>query len=326
MSQASRAAPAREPRLPKDPVIATTVQPADHAERSGLLFALGGFALLSVGDTTIKTMAGQWAPTAAAALRYTLGATGLGIFAVAREGFAVLRVPRPGLQLLRGFGVAVATVAFFGAIFVMPLADATALIFTSPILTGLLSALFLGEPARRETWLATLLAFAGVLIVLRPNVVALGPAAFLPLLSAAGMSLLMIGNRASAGSASPLAQQFYVAAIAAPLLLTAAAIGHLSGQAGFAVTVPAASVVLRCAFVAVTASTAHWLIYRGTVLAGAATVAPMTYVQIVMASALGWLVFNNRPQPLTLLGVAVIAAAGLLLWHAGRVREVAVSE
>ncbi len=310
----------------KEIVIATIAHPAHRAERTGLLFALAGFALLSVGDTIIKSMAGQWAPTAAAALRYTLGAIGLGVFALLREGPAILRVPLPRLQALRGFGVAVATLAFFAALFVMPLADATALIFTSPILTGLLSALFLGEPARRETWLATLLAFVGVLIVLRPNAVALGPAALLPLLSAAGMSLLMIGNRATAGSATPLAQQFYVAAIAAPLLVLAAVIGHVSGLRGFAVALPPASVVLRCAMVAVSASTAHWLIYRGTVLAGAATVAPMTYVQIVMASALGWLVFNHPPKPLTLLGVAVIAAAGLLLWRTGRMREVAASE
>ena len=290
------------------------------------MLALAGFALMSVGDAVVKSMAGLWAPTALAALRYSIGAVALGALVGWKNGVSALVMPRPELQLLRGFGVGVATVAFFAAIFVMPLADATAIIFTSPMLTSLLAALFLGEPARRETWVATVVAFAGVLIVLRPNFLALGATALLPLLAAAGMSLLMIGNRATAGTASPLAQQFYVAVIAAPLLIVAAVIGDHSGMERLAVHALPPIVLLKCTVVALTASTAHWLIYRGTMLAGVATVAPMTYVQLLVATVLGWVVFGNRIEPMSLLGMAVIAAAGLYLWRAGRIREPVMSE
>ncbi len=283
---------------------------------------MAGFALLSVGDAIIKSMAGMWAPTALAALRYSIAAVGLAALVGWGHGVSALVMPRPGLQLLRGFGVGMATVAFFVALFVMPLADATAMIFTSPMLTSLLAAMFLGEPAKRETWMATIAAFAGVLIVLRPNFMALGPTALLPLLSAVGMSMLMIGNRATAGTAPALSQQFYVSVIAAPLLIVAAVAGHLSGVERFAVEAPPLIVVLKCSLVALTASTAHWLIYRGTVLAGAATVAPMTYVQLLVAAALGWMVFGAGLEPMSMVGMAVIAAAGLYLWRAGRMREV----
>lgn len=273
-------------------------------------------------------MAGQWAPTAIAALRYLFAAVALGGLVGWREGLTALTVPRrPELQLLRGFGVATATVAFFVAVFVMPLADTTAMIFTSPMLTSLLAAMFLGEPAKRETWIATVVAFSGVLIVLRPNFLALGPTALLPLLAAAGMSLLMIGNRASAGIATPLAQQFYVAAVAAPLLIIAAVVGHYSGVTKLAVhDWPPLGVVARCVVLACTATTAHWLIYRGTMLAGASTVAPMTYVQLLIATVLGWAAFGNRLEPLSLLGMAIIAAAGLYLWRSGRMPEPATTE
>lgn len=313
-------------RSGKDHRIASIALSQHGTERRGLILALAGFALLSVGDSIVKSMAGQWAPTALAALRYTIAAVALGGLVGWRKGPAALVMPRPGLQLLRGFGVGVATVAFFMAIFVMPLADATAMIFTSPMLTALLAALFLGEPARRETWVATLVAFAGVLIVLRPNFLALGATALLPLLSAAGMSLLMIGNRATAGTASPLAQQFYVSVIAAPLLIAAAVVGQLSGAERFAVHALPPIVLLKITMVAATASTAHWLIYRGTTLAGVATVAPMTYVQLLVATVLGWVLFGNRVEPMSLLGMAVIAAAGLYLWRAGRMREPVGSE
>lgn len=287
-------------------------------ERSGLLFALAGFALLSCGDAVVKTMAGQWSPVGIAALRYLLGAIGLGTLLLAREGRAGFVIPAPRVQLLRGCAVAAATIGFFSAIFVMPLAAATAITFTSPMLTALLAALFLREPARRETVVASIVAFVGVLIVLRPNFAAVGWAALLPLLSAAGMSVLMIGNRFVAGKGSALSMQFFVAAIAAPVLVLAAVGFAAGGGERFALTAPDWTVVARCVVVATSASCAHWLIYMGTTRVGAATVAPMTYVQLMIATLAGWLFFNNPPDALTLLGAGIIVAAGLYLWRAGR--------
>lgn len=298
----------------------------NHGERNGLLFALAGFALLSFGDAVVKTMAGEWPPTAVAALRYAAGAIGLSAILAMRQGRQGFVMPHPRIQLLRGAGVALATVGFFSAIYVMPLASATAITFTSPMLTALLAAVFLREPAKRETWIATLFAFAGVLVVLRPNLVAVGAAAMLPLASALGMSLLMIGNRFVAGTASALSMQVFVAALAAPILIVAALAGDRSGLAGFAVSTPDWTIVARCLLVAISASTAHWLIYQGTTRVGAARIAPMTYVQLLIATLLGWAFFGNRPDALTLLGAAMIVGAGLYLWYAGRVREPAMTD
>lgn len=294
-----------------------------RSESSGVLFALTGFTCLSIGDAVVKTMAGMWPPTAIAATRYVIGAIGLSALLFVRHGPAAFRPPAPALQAMRGFGVAIATAGFFAAIFVMPLADATAITFTSPMLTGLLAAVLLGEPARRETWLATLAAFCGVLIVLRPNFIALGFAALLPLLSALGMSLLVIGNRASAGRATPLAMQVFVALAAAPLLLTIAFIGHISGIERLHIGAAHWSVLARCVFVACTASMAHWLIFLGTTRAGAATVAPMTYVQLIVATLLGWLLFGDKPDLTAVIGAAIIVSAGLYLWSVTRRREAA---
>lgn len=297
--------------------------PVRRNETAGLLYALAGFALLSCGDAVVKSMAGQWAPTAIAMVRYVLGAVGLSALLWRAEGAAAFRMPAPGAQLLRGFAVALATIGFFSAIFVMPLATATSITFTSPMLTALLAALVLGEPARKETLIASAVAFIGVLVVLRPNFLAAGWAALLPLLSAVGMSLLMIGNRFVAGKGSTLAMQFFVAVFAALFLILATAALHFSGIDRFAVHWPHWSVLARCALVACSASGAHWLIYLGTTRAGAATVAPMTYVQLLIATLFGWLFFDNHPDFSTLAGAAIIIAAGLYLWRAGRVRDVA---
>lgn len=296
------------------------------SDRQGLLFALAGFATLSLGDAVVKSMAGLWAPTAISALRYGLAAVGLGAMLLAREGRASFRMKRPAIQWLRGAGVSIATVCFFSALFVMPLDEATTIVFVQPMITALLAPLFLKERSRTVTWIASVAAFAGVLLVLRPNFAALGWAAFLPLGSALGMSALFMANRAVAGSGTALRMQALLALTATPILVGATVAGHLSGIERLYVAWPEPSVVGRCAFVAVSASLAHWLIYLGTTRAGAATVAPMTYVQLIVAGTLGWLWFGDTPDGVTLLGAAIIIGAGLLLWRAGRVREVPMSD
>lgn len=292
-----------------------------QSDRAGLLYALAGFSTLSLGDAIIKGMAEMWPPTAMAATRYVLAAMALSAILVAREGKGALwPMPKPGLQWWRGLGVAVASIAMFTAVWLMPLAEATTITFTQPMLTAMLAALLLGERLRVPAILATLLAFVGVVIVLRPNFSEIGLAALLPLLAALGMAVLMIANRAAAGAAGALAMQVYIAVTASVFLVIAVVIGHFSGIERFAMHWPEWHVVARCAFIAFSASIAHWLIYMGTVKAGASTVAPMTYGQLLAAVVLGWLFFGEAPDLVAMLGAAIVVGAGLWLWYLGRNR------
>lgn len=286
--------------------------------RSGLLYALCGFALLSVGDAIIKSIAGAWPGTAVAALRYTIGALGLGTLLFLKEGRRGFAMPMPKVQLLRGFSVAMATICFFSSIFLMPLADATAIGFTSPMITAILSAIFLRERTNATKLLAIVIAFGGVLLIMRPNVAELGWAALLPLAAAMSMAFVMMGNRAVAGAGTPLLMQFLVASVAVPFILTAALIGHFSGVDALVVGVPDWTIIARCTVVAVTASCAHWLIFMGTTRASAAEIAPMTYVQLLIAIGLGILLFGDWPDLTSLAGAGVIIASGLLLWRKSR--------
>jgi drug/metabolite transporter (DMT)-like permease len=281
-----------------------------------LAIALLGFGTLSCGDAVVKSMAGQWPGTAVSALRYSFGALGLAAIVALRHGRAGFVVPRPALQLGRGAAVSLATICFFMGVMAIPLADATAIQFTSPIVTALLSPFVLAERPPRAVWAATLLAFAGVLVVLRPNVLALGAVAFYPLGAAFGMSWLMMFNRKAAGDAPVPVMQFLLAAVAAPLLVLAAGLLALTGDAHFAISAPSAVVVAKCLAVALFATTGHSLIYVAVLRATAAAVAPMTYVQLLVAAALGWAWFGQRPDAPAFLGAALIIGGGLLLWRA----------
>lgn len=285
-----------------------------HSERSGILIALCGFALLSVGDAVIKTMSGEWSPLAVAALRFALGSAGLSVLLAANEGKAAFQPGNPRLQAARGFCLAAASLCFFSAIFVMPLATAMALAFVSPVVVALLSGPLLGEKVRAAVWFASLAALMGVGLVLRPNLAELGLVALLPLASAFFFALMIIANRASAGQGSALSMQVFVQIGAMPLLILAAVGGHISGFENLEISAPDWTIVARCAVVAITASSAHWLAYIGTQRAGAATIAPTTYVQMLVATFLGWWWFGDIPDLLTLAGAAIIIGAGLLLW------------
>lgn len=286
-----------------------------HPARGALLIALLGFFSLSVGDAVVKSLAGEWPAPAVSALRYAMGAVGLAAIVGVRMGRSGFVLPRPALQFGRGAAVAVATVCFVVGVYAMPLADATAIQFSSPIITALLAPLVLGERTTRTTWAATLLAFAGVLIVLRPNVVELGAVALFPLGAAFGMSWLMMFNRMAAGDAPVLVMQFVLALFAAPLLILAAiAYGALAEP----IPPPGALVVAKCAAIACFATLGHSLIFAAVKRADASVVAPMTYVQLIVAAGIGWSWFGDRPDLATFGGAALIIAGGLLLWRAQR--------
>ncbi|MEM6475786.1 MAG: DMT family transporter [Pseudomonadota bacterium] len=285
--------------------------------RAGLAYAVAGFTVLSIGDAVVKSMADDWPAYAVAALRFSIGALALSALLWRKEGAKAFVPQNLWLQIARGVCLALASLCFFSAIYIMPLAEAMAIAFLSPVLTQLLAGLLLGEKVRRSVWAVSLVALAGVAIILRPNLALLGWGALLPLVSAVFFSLLMITNRASAGQGSALSMQVFVAAICAPLLIVGAGAAKFSGVPALDFGWPSWDVVLRCAFVALTASTAHWLAYLGTAKAGAAQVAPAIYVQMLVAVVLGWAMFGDVPDGYTLLGAGLIIAAGLYLWRDG---------
>jgi len=273
------------------------------AERSGLGYAITGFALLSVGDAVIKSIAGEWPAIAVAALRFSIGFAGLSLLLLRSEGPSAFIPLRPSLQVVRGVCLAIASLSFFSAIYVMPLADAMAIGFLAPVLTQALSGPLLGEKVRPMVWIVSAIALVGVAIILRPNLFELGWSALLPLVSAIFFALLMIANRASAGQGSALSMQVFIAGVCAPILIVAAVLLDLANVSGFDGGWPSWDVIARCAIVAVTASTAHWLAYVGTARAGAATIAPAIYVQMLVAILLGRLWFGDVPDFLTMIGL-----------------------
>ena len=297
-----------------------------QSDRAGLLFALAGFCTLSIGDAIIKGMAGLWPATAMAATRYMVGSGVLAFMLARAEGVGALKLPRDPLQWVRGIAISCSAMGMFLAVWVMPLATATTIQFTQPMITAILAAVLLREPARPSTWIATAVAFGGVFLALRPNFATAGWGVLFPVMGATGMAVTIIANRRSAGRASTLALQYYMSVTAMIVLGAVTVAAHLSGIETFRLTWPDWTIVARCAVMGLTATLAQFLIFMGTTKAGAGTIAPMTYGQLLMATLFGYVFFGDKPDALSFLGAAIIIGAGLFLWWMGRVREPAKTE
>lgn len=284
-----------------------------HSPLPSMLLALSAFASFAIGDATVRSMAGVWPGTAVALLRYGAASIGLLIFVLWRHGRAGFAMASPLLQIGRGATMAFGGTMFWVSLSYMPLADATAIQFTNPVWTAMLSALFLGEAIGWRQLLLVLLAFGGVLIVLQPNVVAIGPAALLPLASAFGMATLIVLNRVLGHRGTVAGNQFWLAFFAGLILIPLTFIGQYSGVDRLVVSWPSALTVAKCLFIAGTGTLGHALLYRATLHGSAAAMAPMGYVQILFAVIIGWLAFATPPKPSMLLGGAIIVAAGWML-------------
>jgi drug/metabolite transporter (DMT)-like permease len=291
-----------------------------QSDRAGLLYALAGFCTLSIGDAIVKGMAGLWPAPAMAATRYLVGSVVLGVMLFRAEGAAAVRLPRDPIQWVRGIAISCSAMGMFLAVWVMPLATATTIFFTQPMITAVLAAVLLRERARPSTWIATLVAFGGVFLALRPNFATAGWGVLFPVMGATGMSVTIIANRVATGRASHLALQFYMSVTAMIFLIAATIAMHFLGPANFHVHATDWTVLARCALIGLTATLAQWLIFMGTVKAGAGTIAPMTYGQLLMATLFGYLFFDDRLDALSFLGAAIIVGAGLYLWATGRMK------
>jgi drug/metabolite transporter (DMT)-like permease len=297
------------------------VTPAKANVPLGIALAVAAFACMTTMDSFAKSIAGAWPGTAISGLRFVIQTVLLIPIVAWREGRLVWRTPRMGLQLARAAALSGASVIFFTAVMLMPLADATAVGFLNALLVPVLAAIFLGERVRPGIFVATIVAFAGVLIVLQPNVLALGPVALLPLGSALCFSTYMILNRLSAGLAPALSMQLIGGALCT-LLIGGAAIGlHLSGIPAFHIGTPSTATLLKVLGMGLFGTLGHVLMFMAAERAPAPMISPMIYTQLVLAVIIGWTIFGDPLTPTTAAGVALIVGCGLYVWRSGLAEE-----
>lgn len=266
-----------------------------------ILLAAGGFFLFAAGDAIAKLLTETLDPLQIAFARQSGLLAGVLVLLMLR-GPSVLRTRRPVLQVLRGALAAFSVSFFFLAIAHVPLADASAMTFVAPFFVTALGALVLREPVGARRWIALALGFVGTLIVLRPGLGAVHPAAGFAVLSAACFAVRQMISRLLSG-VDPLQTTIAYSSLAASALLLLAM--------PFVWTTPTETRIWALlGLIAVTAGLAEFLMIKALEIGNAVAVAPVQYTHIIWTTLYGWLVFAQLPDLWTVTGAAIIVATG----------------
>jgi drug/metabolite transporter (DMT)-like permease len=234
-------------------------------------------------------------------------------FFVPRHGIGILRTRRPGLQLGRAAMLTASNLCFFFAITFIPLAKASAISLTAPLIVALLAWPMLRERTTRLRIAAVIVGFVGVLVVIRPGGDVFHPASLFVVVSAAAYGIYQIFTRMVAPYDSPATSALWAPLTGAFLLMAAQPwVWETPRSLGDA------ALFLVCGMLG---AVGHYFVAQALRFAPANVVSPFQYLQLLAAVGVGFVMFGNLPDALTWLGAAIIIGAGLVLaWSQARGR------
>ncbi|MEX0368784.1 MAG: DMT family transporter [Ruegeria sp.] len=277
----------------------------------GILLMLGFCVLAPMGDALAKLL-GQTAPIGLLLLgRFAVQAAVL-IPLIALTGRPwrmrgrVLRltVIRTGLHIV-GIG------AMFTGLQYLPLADAVAIAFVMPFIMLLLGKYVLGEEVGHRRLGACIVGFIGTLMVIQPSFAEVGLPALWPLLVAVIFALFMLVTRQIAKETDPVGLQAVSGVMASAVLLPVLLLGNRAGLDQLTLILPDARTTWLLLAIGLLGTGAHLLMTWALRYAPSATLAPMQYLEIPIATLIGWIIFSDLPNGLAALGICITIAAGL---------------
>src|SRR5947199_605785 len=277
---------------------------------TGIALMCGAVACFALLDTTAKYLNLHMSTLEVVWARYT-GAF-LFPFLVSnpwtRPELAI--TARPGLQIGRSVLLLGSTLCNFAALRYLQLDEAIALIFSTPFFVAALSGPLLGEWVRWRRWTAIGVGFLGVLVVTRSGAGSFHPAALLSLSAAVLYALYSITTRILARTDSNATTLFYSNIVGALALLPVVPLVWTTPSDPLVIALMVATGAVG--------SFGHYLLIAAHRLAPAAVLSPFIYTEIVLVTALGFLVFGDVPNRFTLTGAAIVVASGLYMLHRER--------
>ena len=282
----------------------TTITDSVDRPVLGIALMLAGIAGFAVMDAIIKWLTADYSVAQVVALRSWFGLPLLCLFALYEGGLETLRTRRPLVHVGRYLLVLALSFSFFWALSQMKLVDAIAITFAAPIFITALSVPLLKEPVGLHRWVAISVGFCGVLIMLRPGIGVFQWAALVVLGSVVVYALLMITTRAFKSTESTAALMLYpqlgmslTGIVLAPYFWVTPSLGDLGL---FALAGLFGSVGVMC-------------LTHAFRLGPAAVISPFEYSALIWASLLGFLLWGELPDAITLVGAGIVISSGLYI-------------
>ncbi len=284
---------------------------------SGLAIMAVAMLVVPIIDAIAKIMSAEMSPIQISWSRFAITLVALAPFVVIRGGWRALKPPQFGLHMLRGAGIAGATVFFFGALASMPMADVAAIFFVEPLILTLFSTIFLGERIGWRRILAVAIGFAGAMIVIRPSFAEVGATALLPICAAICFAGYMTLTKILSGTTDSWTMQTMAGISGTVLLGVVLLFADMTGATQAVMPTREQFTLLAC--IAAVAIACHTAIIFALRRVEAGLIAPLQYLEIIGATFYGFLFFGDFPDMMTWLGIAIIVGSGLFVFHRQRV-------
>jgi drug/metabolite transporter (DMT)-like permease len=288
----------------------------------GIVALCVGIALFAAQDTIVKALSGDYAVTLAIVLRAFVSFPVLIALIVYHGGLRQLETPHWRILCVRGGILMTAYITYFIAFPALPLAEAIALFFMVPVFITLMAGPMLGEKITLMAWAAVAIGLVGVGLIFQPGSAIFNPAALLSLVAAAAYSLAMILARKHGSDVPASVMAFYQNAVYLVGALAVATIFAVfdvqpQGHPSLDFLVRAWSVpsfrdmglMGLCGIIAAFGMTLLTQAYR---VGQANVVTPFEYTGMIWGVFWGMVLFNETPRLTTILGMALIAVAGIL--------------
>ena len=293
----------------------------------GALCAAVSVIFFSINDVAIKFLSGGYALHQVVLIRSVIGLVIIMVLiAPLTNGWAIARTKRLPMHMLRGLCVVFANMTFFLGLAAMPLADAVAIFFVSPLVITIFSVVFLGELVGPRRWAAIAVGFVGALIMMRPGTTAFQLASLLPLAAAFCYAGIHIITRRIGGTESAATMAFYIQIM---FIVVCLAMGLAVGDGRFGdQTDPSLVFLLRAwswplvadypvfLIIGVGIAIGGYLISQAYRVSEASYVAPFEYLALPMSVAWGMMFFAEFPDGWDYFGMSLILGAGMFtIWR-----------
>jgi drug/metabolite transporter (DMT)-like permease len=282
-----------------------------HIPASAVALIVIAVLCFSILDGIIKSLAARYPVTLLVWARWSLQAVGMLLWLGPTMGRALFRTEHLRIHVLRGAILVASSICFVNALRFLPLADATAINYSTPTVVVILAVAFLREKMTRPRIAFIVAGIVGMALIVRPGAAIFHGAALLAMGAAACYAVFQILTRKLAGEDSRVLLM-YPALVGALLLTFALPTLTLPDQ------LPWRDIALLIVGGAI-GTAGHFLFILAFQRAPASGLTPFTYMQLVWGTLVGWIVFDDFPDRLTLIGMGIIGGSGLLLtWHERR--------
>lgn len=288
-----------------------TIAPREEKRFLGMLLLVAAVTCFTGIDSSAKWLVQTLPPIEVAFVRYLGHFVIVVVLFLPVYGSNLWKSKAPKREFWRAAMLLCSTLLNFTAVQYLPLATTASIAFTLPLWVCALSIPLLGEKVGLRRWVAIIVGFGGVLIVVRPGFESFHWAAFLSLGTALCAGLYMIETRRLAGIDATATQQFYASMLATAMIAPFALLQWEWPQTNLDWAL----------FVSIGfwGWLGHQLLTIAYRLAPASTIAPLTYLQLIPMTLAGYLFFNDRPDIWVFIGASVVVSSGIYVWYRERV-------